>query len=77
MLVLCKTTDPCYSYMSLSDSWRSPTVSGQSNPLRCDNTLTAGWYRLINMYGYVANMLFSPPAEWSCSTHASMWWDGS
>ena len=66
---------PCSSYNTLTDYWRSPSVSYTTVGAHCDNTLVAGWYRLI-LNGYSANMLFSAPAEGSCGTHASMWFRG-
>lgn len=74
LLLAYFTTEPCSSYKYLSDSWRSPSVSGQS--LKCDNTLVAGWYRLVMNGNNASNLLFSPPAMMSCSTHAPLWWNG-
>ena len=67
-------TAPCGSYSTLSESYRSPSVSGNSG-LHCDSALAVGWYRFI-LNGWSAKMLTSAPAEWSCGTHAPVWWNG-
>ena len=69
-------TGVCNSYSTINDYWRSTSISSQTDGFAyCDNTLAAGWYRLL-LNGNNANMVNSPPPEWSCSTHAPIWWKG-
>uniref|UniRef100_A0AAY5L7P4 UMOD/GP2/OIT3-like D8C domain-containing protein n=1 Tax=Esox lucius TaxID=8010 RepID=A0AAY5L7P4_ESOLU len=68
--------DPCQSYTSLNDSWRSTNNTDQSN-LHCDQNLQwQGWYRMFLEGTSVRMPDYCVPIQ-RCGTHAPMWIDGT
>lgn len=68
------STDPCYDYTSLDDSWRA--TDNYYNNYMCDyNVNWNGWYRLF-YYGHSVQMPESSVGSDMCGTPHPLWLNG-
>ncbi|XP_067260251.1 adhesion G protein-coupled receptor E3-like [Chanodichthys erythropterus] len=66
------STDPCYNYTVLNDTWRS-TSNTYDSFRRCDTSVTwSGWYRFV-IQGWNAYIPDTCVAQYSCGTDITLW----
>ncbi|XP_036427535.1 uncharacterized protein LOC118808765 [Colossoma macropomum] len=69
------SVDPCYSYTTLNDPWRSSTDS--TTTLHCDVYVNwVGWYRLF-YEGQSTKMPETCVSPYRCGTNTPLWLNGS
>ncbi|KTG44041.1 hypothetical protein cypCar_00041646 [Cyprinus carpio] len=66
------STDPCYNYTVLDNSWRAINNT-YASVINCDQSVTwRGWYRLV-IHGWNAQIPDTCVAQYSCGTHIPLW----